>query len=179
LSASRFGLTSFAGPGATFRQGLIEDHVEWMLEEDRKVANKAHEARGEYGTRKLLECTQCEALRTAGEACSHCGFLPQRPPKAFVCGDGELGLIEGGRATIKHYTEYERHLWRGMLVHIARENDYKPGWAAHKYKEKFGFFPPFGSPEPIEPTPEVRSWVRSRQIAYAKAQEKRLQEARA
>jgi DNA repair protein RadD len=165
--------------GATFRHGLIEDHVEWMLEEDRKVANKAHEARGDYGTRKLLECTQCEALRTAGEACPHCGFLPQRPPKAFVCGDGELGLIEGGRATIKHYTEYERHLWRGMLVHIARENDYKPGWAAHKYKEKFGFFPPFGSPEPIEPTPEVRSWVRSRQIAYAKAQEKKLQEARA
>ena len=27
---------------------------------------------------------------------------------------------------------------------IADERGYKPGWAAHKYKEKFGAFPPWG-----------------------------------
>jgi hypothetical protein len=57
-----------------------------------------------------------------------------------------------------------------MLVHIATERGYKPGWTAYKYKEKFNAWPPWGArPEPIEPTPEVRSWVRSRQIAYAKS----------
>jgi DNA repair protein RadD len=57
-----------------------------------------------------------------------------------------------------------------MFTHIANERGYKPGWIAHKHKEKFGEFPPWGSvPTPIPPTPEVRSWVRSRQIAYAKS----------
>jgi DNA repair protein RadD len=57
-----------------------------------------------------------------------------------------------------------------MLAHLGIERGYKPGWAAHKYKEKFGAFPPWGSsPQPTPPSPEVRSWVRSRLIAYAKA----------
>jgi hypothetical protein len=56
-----------------------------------------------------------------------------------------------------------------MLIHVAMERGYKPGWAAHKYKEKFGTWPPQGSsPRPILPILEVRSWVRSRLIAYAK-----------
>ena len=59
-----------------------------------------------------------------------------------------------------------------MLTAIGIERGYRQGWAAVNYKEKFGTWPPRGSnPEPIPPTPEVRSWVRSRLIAYAKAKE--------
>ena len=55
-----------------------------------------------------------------------------------------------------------------MLTHIALERGYKAGWASHKYKEKFGHWPPADT-APIPPSPEVLSWVRSRNIAYAKA----------
>jgi DNA repair protein RadD len=56
-----------------------------------------------------------------------------------------------------------------MLAAIAAERGYKPGWVAHKFKEKFGQFPAWGiAPRPITPSPEVLSWVRSRMIAYAK-----------
>jgi len=56
-----------------------------------------------------------------------------------------------------------------MFKHIAAERGYKPGWVAHKYREKFGAFPNWhADPPPIPPSPEVRSWVRSRAIAYAK-----------
>jgi len=54
------------------------------------------------------------------------------------------------------------------LAYIAVERGYKPGWAAYKYKEKFGAWPPRGNVVPIEPSPEVLSWVRSRMIAYAR-----------
>ena len=50
-----------------------------------------------------------------------------------------------------------------------KERGYKPGWVAHKYKERFGTWPAYGAkPLPQAPSPEVRSWVRSRMIAYAK-----------
>jgi DNA repair protein RadD len=45
----------------------------------------------------------------------------------------------------------------------------KPGWAYHLYLEKFGEKPSWHwQGIEIEPTPEVRSYVRSRQIAFAK-----------
>jgi DNA repair protein RadD len=155
--------------GATYRHGLVEDPIGWTLERDHKAQNKTHAARGEVGTRKLVECKQCNALRMSGEACPHCGYLPQRYAKAFSCDDGELGLVEKGRAKAPQYSAADRERWHAMFLFICQERGYQRGWAAHKYKEKFGSWPPWGaSPEPIEPTAECRSWVKSRQIAYAK-----------
>jgi hypothetical protein len=65
-----------------------------------------------------------------------------------------------------------RMQWHAMLAHIAADRGYKPGWVAHKFKEKFGVWPPVRSVQPIEPSLEVLSWVRSRNIAFAKAKER-------
>ena len=59
-----------------------------------------------------------------------------------------------------------------MLAAIAAERGYKPGWVAHQYHNKFGDWPPYGAePVPREPSIEVRRWVRSRMIAYARGRE--------
>jgi hypothetical protein len=58
--------------------------------------------------------------------------------------------------------------WHGMLTAIGIERGYRPGWAAVNFKEKFGTWPPQRTVDPVDPSPEVRSWVRSRMIAYAK-----------
>jgi DNA repair protein RadD len=157
--------------GAVFRHGLPEDHVEWTLDPDRKATSPAHTARSTTQIGKLLECTQCSALRLGGQPCPACGFIPRRPAEYIRIQDGELGLVEGGRVRANDYDPVERERWHAMLTYVAQDRSYKPGWVAHKYKEKFGVFPPWGAdPKPIEPTPEVRSWVRSRMIAYAKRQ---------
>ena len=62
--------------------------------------------------------------------------------------------------------------WHAMLTYIAAERGYKPGWAAHMYRTKFGTWPPIRDIKPMQPSQEVRSWVRSRDIAYAKAIQK-------
>ena len=59
-----------------------------------------------------------------------------------------------------------------MLAHIARERGYAAGWAAHKFREKFGTWPAARWVDPLPPDDSVRAWVRSRQIAYAKAMQK-------
>jgi DNA repair protein RadD len=57
---------------------------------------------------------------------------------------------------------------------IAQQRQRKPGWAAHKYKEKFGAFPPrsWNNAEPIRAGGAVIAWARSRDIAYAKAMQR-------
>ena len=156
--------------GAVFRHGFAEDAVEWTLDPDRLSESAAHSARCTDGSRsRLLECSQCGAIRIAGEPCSACGFLPTPPPLPFHVGEGDLGLVEGGHAKAAVYDPAARAQWLGMLKAIQVERGYKSGWAAVNYKGKFGAWPPYGARvEPIQPTPEVRSWVRSRLIAYAK-----------
>jgi len=155
--------------GAVFRHGFVDDEVEWTLDPDKRAVSPTHKKRGERGSR-LHECRNCGVVCIAGEPCWHCGYLPQRSPRAVDIIDGELGIV--GRDRHAHgqvYDPAERARWHGMLIWLGEERGYKPGWAAHKYKEKFGVFPAWGaSPDPIAPTPEVRSWVRSRMIAYAK-----------
>jgi DNA repair protein RadD len=157
--------------GAVFRHGFVEDPVYWTLDPDLRARSPDHQKRCETYASRLLECTQCGAVRVGGQPCGVCGFLPQRPPKAITFADGDLAEVGRDRRTNDNiYDPDLRNRWHAMLVHIAVERDYKPGWAAHKFKEKFGAWPPWGSrPQPIEPTPEVRSWVRSRQIAFAKS----------
>jgi DNA repair protein RadD len=156
--------------GAVFRHGFAEDPVEWTLDPDHHAESAVHAARCEFkSTSRILECSQCSAIRIAGEPCPHCGFLPQRPPRAIPVAEGNLGLVEGGRATPPND---DRAQWLGMLTAIADERGYKPGWVAYKFKEKFGTWPPRAAVSPITPTAECRAWVRSRMIAYAKAQQR-------
>jgi DNA repair protein RadD len=159
--------------GAVFRHGLLEDPIKWTLDTDKRAENPTHASRSTSVFSKLLECRQCGALRKGGEPCSHCGFQPKRRPEAILFADGELARVTNGKAKSVHHHPAELARWHAMLLWVAQERDYKPGWASFKYKEKFGVWPRWGSsPQPIPPSPEVSSWVRSRDIAYAKAREK-------
>jgi DNA repair protein RadD len=155
--------------GAVFRHGFVEDPVEWTLDPDRRAESLVHRKRGERGSR-LIECKNCGVVRVAGEACWHCGFLPQPAARRVEFDDGELGIVDRSRRAHGNiYDPAERARWHAMLAYIASERGYKPGWVAHQYKEKFKSWPPWGqSPRSIPPSPEVRSWVRSRMIAFAK-----------
>ena len=154
--------------GACFAHGFAEDPIEWTLDPDRPARNKTHSERGEGGSR-LVDCSQCGALRTGGEACRHCGFLPAPKPKRVEVVDGHLGLVSNGSARARSYTPLEMREWHSQLAWIAEKRNYKSGWVAHQYKTKFNVWPPRVPVVPVEPSYEVASWVKSRQIAYAKA----------
>ena len=136
--------------GAVFRHGFVEDRVEWTLDPDRRAESPVHRKRGEPSSR-LIECKNCGVVRIAGEACWHCGFLPQRAARRVEFHDGELGIVDRARRAHGNiYDPAERARWHAMLVHIASERGYKPGWVAHQYKQKFGSWPPWRqSPRPL------------------------------
>ena len=156
--------------GAVYRHGLPEDRVEWTLAVDRRAVTPAQQKRERGEAPKLRECPSCKAVMVA-PPCGACGWQPQPRARAIDFEDGELGLVVGGNAQIPIHTEDDRVLFFRQLRSVQQARGYKKGWAAHKFKDKFGRFPPWDYNElsPAIPTDAVLRWVRSRQIAFAKA----------
>lgn len=162
--------------GAVFRHGFAEDNVGWSLSHDKLAENVTHASRKEvreFGDRsRLVECTQCGALRVGGEACRHCGFKPARLATFVATTDDDLALATRGGSRPISYTPEQRHEWHRMLAGIQALRGYSPKWARANYHEKFKCWPPHGAITPMSPSDEVLSWVRSRQIAFAKSKER-------
>lgn len=139
---------------------------------------KLHQGRervvAERGMALPKECPQCAFLKPPKVAkCPQCGFV------ATVINEieneaGELEELKRAKSKAKpKATMAEKEIFYRGLLFIAQERQYKSGWAANQYKEKFKVWPnDFRSAIAMEPTQEVRNWVKSRMIAYAKAKAK-------
>jgi len=154
--------------GAVYRHGLPEDHVEWTLRVDERAANKAQEKRHRGEAPKLSECPSCKAIMTI-PPCGNCGWQPQPRARAVDFGDGELGLVVGGKARAEEMPPHEQLKFYRELRGFAHERGMKDGWAFHQCKQK-GFVPPWSWRDYplLEPSPATRAWAKSRLIAYAK-----------
>jgi superfamily II DNA or RNA helicase len=158
--------------GAVFQHGFPDDPIQWTLSEDRRADNPAHRARGEYRAPQLATCPECKAVKFEGRPCPVCGWQPRPKAEPVAIRNGELGQVDRSRraAAPQHDADARDRFHRG-LVWIAAERGYKSGWVAHKFKEKFGTWPPRHHGDPLPPDDALRRWVRSRQIAFAKARQ--------
>jgi superfamily II DNA or RNA helicase len=157
--------------GAVFEHGLIEEPIEWGLSPDSRAARASQGGGSSQRSRVLTACPECHAVRWQGQPCGACGWRPRPRPVAVDVAEGDLAQVDRDRRIIaeQHTAERKRHFYQ-QLTWIARQRGYKSGWAAHKFKEKFGDWPPrWFAAEPIEPDDATLAWVRSRVIAYAKA----------
>jgi DNA repair protein RadD len=155
--------------GAVYRHGLPEERVEWTLAVDRRAVTPAQQKRERGAAPKLRECPSCKAVMAA-PPCGACGWQPQPRARAIDFEDGELGLVVGGKAPTPIHDEADRVSFFQQLRSVQQTRGYKRGWAAHKFKDKFGTFPPWSYNDlpPIAPTDAVLRWIKSRNIAFAK-----------
>jgi DNA repair protein RadD len=129
------------------------------------------------------ECPECGYLRPPKVgACPNCGHKSP-PPQSLV--DYEKGqlteITDGRRSKGKKGEAPKNHVWvkdrwkdmktiYGELSEYAAENNYKIGWISHKFKELCGVWPNYWQDSPrVTVSMEMRSWLRSRQIAWAKS----------
>lgn len=161
--------------GATFAHGFVEDPIEWVLSSDDRALNRKHAARGSSpGSPAFAICPECKAVRSSGKPCPACGWRPQEKAKPVEVADGQLGRIDrDGTVRVDAISIVQKRDEYRQLIWIGRERKYKSGWPAAMFREKHGEWPPtkrWERPEPLEPTPAVRAWVRSRLNAYARSQ---------
>lgn len=114
-----------------------EDRV-WSLDEGAKSKKK-----------RPAKCIQCGAFIDS-YPCEECGFAPPAPPPRIVKIDPSVELVERDMserdkalAALARTQTVERRSYFDMQVEVARARGFKPGFAAAKFKEKFGMWPPW------------------------------------
>lgn len=164
--------------GCIARFGFPDDiHVD-KLDDGKPKKSDSERKEKEKEEPKPKECPQCKYLMRVGmKVCVSCGW--SHKPKGTAEHSDE-DLIEIQRRGVKKktvtktqslaQTECDKTL--AMLKHYAHARGYKDGWYLHKYKEVYGYWPKGNQRNvaPIEPSPELLSWLRSQQIKHAKSQ---------
>ena len=156
--------------GNHLRLGLVTDiHRERLDDgEPRKSSTTSKEAA------KLLPrlCEDCQAVMPlSARVCPECGKVREvRTEIEHVDGElVELGTKPTKRSAANAIAEQED--FYGELRWMASVRGYASGWAAHKFRERFGVWPndwQVRTAAPREPSLKTKNWLRSRQIAFAK-----------
>lgn len=145
--------------GNSLRLGLVTD----IHREKLDATPKGERQPVERKEKLPKDCSQCGALHT-GLTCPSCGH--ERKPVAGVeTVEGELIEVTGKKAKA---TKEDKQRFYSMALWMAGQRGYKPGWAANKYREKFGVWPR-GLEQVEAPADQAfLNYEKSRRIAWAK-----------
>lgn len=161
---------------STYELGYVTDIDDEFdgLDDGKKKKSKSKKKK-----RKPVECSKCRYLKPPGSRrCPNCGFTPA-PLCDVEYKDGELRELDMQkkvRARNKNWTPEQKRSFFAQLKSYANDRNYKPGWAAFKYKTYFGVWPnAYKDTDPIPCGNQVRGWILHEQIKWAKAQKKKEQ----
>lgn len=158
--------------GCVHEHGFPVEFTDWVLEQGEVKHPNPTQRRRRQAEAQPIVCQQCFHTYTGQPKCPECGHQHEVRGRDVSHIDGELGEVKrrGDAKAVKH-SMAEKRRWHAELLGIAAERGYRPGWAAHKYRTKFGVWPPRGWSATATPGPEVRRWVKHQQIAFAKQRE--------
>jgi len=156
--------------------GRIEDIDNWSLAEKEKIQDRILANKKEKKNPKEIVCSECKTVFTSRRDCPACGheMKQKTEPLEFYKAD----LIEVGSIANKRNrnTSWEEKInFMGELKRHCRKRKIKIGWAAYKYKDRFGCWPNDSrlktSPErPV--SDQTKKWITARNIAWSKGHEK-------
>lgn len=159
--------------GVVDELGFVDEPVPWALKFSGRIQDKRKaQRRNKSGP---ISCSGCGVVFEADRKCPECGWeVPEKLRDLHVY-DGELQEVDRQkRRANRHWTVPEKAQFYGELLRFAKIKGYKLGWAANKYREKFGVWPNDprvkNAPEHT-PIPETLNWITSRNIAWAKRKE--------
>ena len=156
---------------------VFHDHLDTHKASDRSTAYE-----GEKRPAGPKRCAKCGAMMEAGKRfCTHCGATVAPQSSGIEYAKGELvlyGRKKRETAAPKPNMDTKRE-WYASLLAIEKSRNYKSGWAARNYREKYGVWPANtmenNTAPAAYPSLEVRNWVTRKNAEYAKKfKEKRM-----
>lgn len=125
--------------------------------------NKKEKKKADPKEKQPMKCPQCAHVHAPFPACPACGFeYPKKAVPEHVAGE----LVELNNTASA--TRDEKQQFWSELLWVVKDRGYKEGWAAHKYKERFGVWPRGLVDSGVEPSQKTMNWILSKQIAWAK-----------
>lgn len=113
------------------------------------------------------KCPKCSVVWSGGYTCLNCGHVRVKRNEV-VAAAGEMVEIGATRRKAEKHTAEQKTDWYAQLIGYANFRGYKPGWAWHKYKEKFGVQPSMSTPAQKPLGIEVERWIIAANIRSAK-----------
>jgi DNA repair protein RadD len=158
------------------RLGFVTDIHHEVLDDGRARAKPKASDR----IRLPKECPQCAFLKPPRvRVCPECGFKAEAVSNTEVT-DGELIEVTQRKTRGHAASKDEKAEFYAQLRGYAQTRGYATGWAAHQFRQKFDVWPNGYKDVPaMEPTPKVLSWIKSRQIAWAKGKQRHAEQATA
>ena len=162
--------------GNVYEHGFIQDDHDWVLEEGRALKTTADDRQKDFDEKNPITCVMCATVYTRQLNCPQCGHVPVKHGKYVESRSGDLMEVRAEKrrtAKKKVWTTDEKRHWYSMLKGHAELRNKSDGWVAHTFKAKFGVWPNHYKDMPSsQPNGEVSSYIRHRNIAYAKKMEK-------
>lgn len=161
--------------GTVIRLGLpcSIEYDDFRGDEDPKDSPAARKKEKEKKEKLPKVCSKCNYMKPAGQyVCAKCGFKPIGGENVDVDETRGLTKIKGEK---KEYTKEDKQDWWSELrsyraeVKLQRGKNYSDGYLSHLFKAKFGTFPRSLKDDLKPVTQEVRNFIKSRQIAFAKS----------
>lgn len=154
----------------TLRLGFVTDLNRPTLDDGTKKQNVAVPKE-----RLPKECPKCSFVKPVGmKVCYACGFEPTPKNKVEV-DDGNLYEISRDKKQkIREVPRQERQTFYSELLTHAALRNYKRGWAAYAYKEKFKQWPESDLMDNLvsQISYQTQNWIISRNIKKSKAKSK-------
>jgi DNA repair protein RadD len=126
---------------------VILDHVGLCYRHGAPDEDDAYSLAGavERAAGSLLVCPQCDQVVGAAPVCPGCGWVVPVPPERGEAVEREAPLERPALelAPAQALTWEERRVAYAALVQVALRRGHQPGWAAHRFKERFGQYPPW------------------------------------
>ncbi|MBT3966886.1 MAG: DEAD/DEAH box helicase family protein [Gammaproteobacteria bacterium] len=128
-------------------------------------------------------CSKCKKVYDRElKECPACGHEPKKENLVsdLRIAEGELSALSVTQQKhIKSATdETLSSFFAGLLFH-ASDKGWSSGWAAHQFKQRFGVWPPSSVKgcSPLPPNREVKGWIHSQRIRYARGKQQRAESA--
>lgn len=145
------------------------DQIEYdkLVSENDGLKQQQAQKEKEKREKKPKECSKCNFMKPAGVyICPKCGHKPLAGEDVEVDDTRELERLNGKE---KKWTMEEKQSWYSMFLGQCKTKGYKEGWAANKYKEKFGVWPKGLKRIPKAASPEFNAYIKHLNIKFAKS----------
>ena len=148
--------------GAIEEHGYLDDDHPWSLDATEKVTDRKKKADQERQEPKEIVCKNCRASFKGSRKCPECGHEMIPPSKPIPTHQADLEeLVREKKRANKNWDTDRKAAFFGGLKKYAQDKGYSPGWAAHKYREKFSVWPNAHKNAPaIEPNADVQGWIK-------------------